>query len=192
MSGRIRSGLTLVLFLVALVPAAQAQAPFTVDPIHSTVLFRVKHLNTSYIHGRFNEVSGTFAIDKADPSKSDLRVEINTNSVDSGNAKRDQHLRGPDFFNVKQFPTCSFKSTAVRASGDNKLEVTGDFKLNGVTKSITVPIEVVGEGATPFQDYRMGVEAVFTIKRGDFGMKYMIGPLSDEVRITVNLEGARK
>jgi len=167
--------------------AAWAQA-FKVDSVHSNASFRVKHLNTSYAYGRFNDIAGTFTLDG---DNSTITIMVDTKSVDTKNEKRDNHLRGPDFFNVKQFPEMSFKSTKAKADGD-KIEFTGDFSLHGVTKSITVVLAKTGEGPGMAPGSTVaGLEGSFTIKRSDYGMTNMVGPIGDEVTITVAFEGGK-
>ncbi len=186
---------TLVAFVLALVVAtsAQAQDTFTVDAAHSSIIFRIKHLNTSYSYGRFNDISGSFAIDKKSPAKSSLNLEVKTASVDTANAQRDTHLKGPDFFNVKQFPTATFKSKSVKLGGaPGTMDVTGDLTINGVTKPVKATIELTGEGPTPFKDYRAGLETTLTLKRSDFGIKFMPEGVGDEVKLVVSLEGVKK
>lgn len=182
--------------MFCLVPAASGvslgQEQYKVDPVHSSVLFRVKHLNTAYVYGRFNEFSGTFAVDPAQPQNSKLELTVQTGSVDTNNADRDKHLKSPDFFNTAQFPAATFKSTAFRAINEKQVEVTGNLTLNGVTKSITAQLELTGEGASPFQDYRKGLYALLKINRSEFGIKFMPGGLSEEVLLIVSLEGIRQ
>ena len=96
--------------LLSCVATAQGADSYKVDNVHSTVIFRIKHLDSSYAYGRFNEVSGTFALEEADPTKGSLDFQVAADSIDTNNAKRDQHLKGPDYFNAKQFPTITFKS----------------------------------------------------------------------------------
>lgn len=169
------------------------QESYTVDPVHSTVLFRIKHLNTAYAYGRFNSVAGSFTYDKNVPTKSSLELTVKTDSVDTASVDRDKHLKSPDFLNAKQFPTATFKSTSVRPGKDAKfLEVTGNLTLSGVTKEVTTQVELVGEGASPFKDYRFGVEARFRINRSDFGIQFMPQALSDDILLIVSLEGVRK
>lgn len=170
---------------VAGVPAAVA-SPFTVDAVHSAVLYRVKHLNAAWNYGRFNDVSGTFNI--ADGGSIDVTVKAG--SVDSGNAKRDGHLQSPDFFSAKEFPEITFKSSSMTKTGDDTFEARGPLTLRGVTRDIAVTIEKTGEGPGQRGQGRVqGFEARFTIKRTDFGINYMVGPLGDEVTMIVSLEG---
>ena len=151
-------------------------ANYKVDPVHSSATFRVKHMNTSYTYGRFNAISGTFAIDEADPAKSSFDFTVKTDSVDTADAGRDAHLKNTAFFNAKQFPSITFKSKSVKSSGKDTLEVTGDLTLHGVTKPITVSIELTRHGKATCRGTAIaGIESVFTIKRSDFGMKGMVG-----------------
>jgi polyisoprenoid-binding protein YceI len=167
---------------------------YKIDPVHSCVRFRVKHLGVSYMYGRFNDVSGDMTIDSEDAKKSSINVTIKAKSVYTNDEGRDKHLRGPDFFSAKEFPVITFKSTKIKKSGKHALKVTGDLTLHGVTKSITVKLEHVGEGDNPRFGYRSGYETTFTIKRSDYGMGYMAGNgmLGDEVRVEISIEGMRK
>jgi polyisoprenoid-binding protein YceI len=170
---------------------ATAADPFDVDPVHSTILFRVKHMNASYAYGRFDSVAGKFLLDEQDPSKSSFDLTIKSASIDTANAMRDTHLKGPDFFNALQFPTITFKSKSVSkvAAG---YAVSGDLTLKGVTKPAEVVLNVTGTGKGMKGETITGVEGSLVLKRSDFGMTYMVGPLGDEVRVTASLEGSRK
>jgi polyisoprenoid-binding protein YceI len=179
--------------LCLLVLAAVVQAEtYKVDPVHSTIIFRVGHLNAGVVYGRFNDPVGTITIDSENPANSSLNVEVKTDNIDTHNQKRDDHLRSPDFFNNKEFPTISFKSTAFKSSGDNKYEVTGDLTLHGVTKPVTVTVDKLGTGKDPSGATRAGFESIFTIKRSDFGMNFMQGGVGDEVRLMIALEGVQQ
>lgn len=133
-------------------------------------------------------------MDETDVSKSKIELEVQTASVDTANSKRDQHLRSPDFFNAKQFPVITFTSTKVseKAGQENMLEVTGDFELHGVKKSISVDVEMTGTGKHPRAGELIGFETTFAIKRSDFGMNYELKNVSDDIRITVSIEAAHK
>lgn len=175
------------------VSAAIAGGTFQIDPVHSSVVYRVKHMDVSNFYGRFNDVSGSFTLDESDPTKSNIEVTIKTDSVDSGNGKRDEHLKSPSFFNAKEFPEISFKSTKVAAGDDGALRVTGNLTLHGISKEITVNLEKTGEATLERMGHRAGVETVFTIKRSDFGMDYMVnGGLGDEIKLMVAFEGAER
>jgi len=180
--------------LVVMQPQASSEAEtFKVDPVHSSAVFSVEHLGVSRFYGRFNKMSGTFTIDTTNPEKSSIQVEIPAESIDTNAAGRDRDLKGPDFFDAKQFPTLSFTSTKIAKSGENRWTVTGDFTLHGVTKALTCEIEIVGYGKTPM-GYRGGLATTFTIKRSDFGMtKYVKeGMLGDEVTVMLGLEGVKQ
>jgi polyisoprenoid-binding protein YceI len=111
--------------------------------------------------------------------------------VDTRSDKRDQHLKSPDFFNSKQFPTITFKSNKVEGSGDS-YKISGDLTIHGVTKPITVDFKKGAEGKGGGGKTVSGGEARFTIKRSDYDMKFMIGPLDDDVNIILSLEGAKQ
>ncbi len=187
------------LFSLALLPLAFAVAPaspaapvadgaWKLDAVHSTVHFKIKHLGTSWTIGRFNGISGQIAYDPAKPEASHVSVEIDAASVDTNCKPREDHLRGPDFFSVKEFPKISFTSTKVAKSGD-KLAVTGDLTLHGVTKSISFNAEKVGESnIKEAGGPRIGFYAETSIKRSDFGMKNMLEGASDEVGLTLAIE----
>jgi polyisoprenoid-binding protein YceI len=183
------SALTLVALLAVAVQSRAADT-YKVDPVHSSVVFRVTHAGIGAVYGRFNDYGGTIVHDDADATKSTFAFDIQVNSVDTRVEKRDAHLKSPDFFNAKQYPTISFKSTAVKKSDKaNTLDVTGDLTMHGTTKSITIPVEVLGKGNLMGQA-RVGVEAVFSVKMSDFGFKGNPG-VGDEVKLFVALEGAK-
>ena len=115
------------------------------------MVFRVKHLNIGHIYGRFNQYSGSFAFDDKNPADCKLEMEVKIDSIDSANGDRDKHLKGPDFFSAKEFPTMSFKATGMKASDEKNYEVTGDLTIHGVTKQVTVKLERIGTGQGPAQ-----------------------------------------
>ena len=179
-----------VLSLVCFSTASRG-AEFAVDPSHTSVVFAVSHLGYSYTYGRFNQVTGDFLFDSANPTTGQFALDIDPASVDTNDEKRDQHLRGADFFNVRQFPTMQFRSTAIRAA-ENGLEITGNFTLHGVTKQITIPLRVLGEGKGPYGKDRIGFLSQFSLKRSDFGMTNMAGPIGDEISVLMSFEGIKK
>lgn len=180
---------TLVLGLA--MPALGADS-YKVDPAHTYILFKVKHLDVGYSYGRFNQPSGQFAFDDNDPTKSSIMMEVEAKNVDTDVDKRDNHLRSPDFFDVEKHPRITFKSTAVKKMNDGNYEVTGDLTLLGVTRPVTVQAMDTGSGKDPWGNYRRGFESTFTIKRSVFGMEFMMGGVSDDVEITVSVEGIRE
>src|SRR5688572_2214447 len=158
-----------------------ATTNYKVDPVHSFVIFRIKHMDVGHVWGRFNEPAGTITIDDEDASKSSFTLEIQSQKVDTGNERRDNHLRAPDFFNAKQFPTIKFKSTSAKKT-DKGYEVVGDLTLHGTTKPITINLEQTGQASQGGKQL-IGFETTVDIKRTDFGMNKMVGPAADDVRL---------
>jgi polyisoprenoid-binding protein YceI len=183
--------LALVLTLVGVVLGQARADDYAVDPYHSSVSFQIEHFGLTWVHGRFNEFSGTFSIDKADPSKSSFAMTIKTGSVDTNNSKRDGHLKSPDFFSVKQYPAITFKSTAVKAAAGGGYEVTGNMTMNGVSRPITFTLEG-GKTAEFMGTTRIGFHTNFTLKRSNFEMKKMVGPLGDTIKVSVGVEAVKK
>jgi polyisoprenoid-binding protein YceI len=175
-----------VVGLAGLVPGAVPLPgeTYKVDTVHSTAIYRVQHMKVGHLYGRFNDISGTFTIDEQAPEKSAFDLKVAANSLDSANPKRDQHLKGPDFLNAKQFPTISFKSKKVSKLGAGGFTVEGDLTLHGVTRPVTVKVENVVSGGQ-----RAGLEATFEFKRSDFGMTGMLDMVGDQVKMIVSLEG---
>ena len=185
------AGLLAVIVSTFGLPALAADN-YRVDPVHSSAVFRIKHANVAPFWGRFNDPAGTFTLDDADPSKSSFTVEIQVDKVNTGNAQRDNHLKSPDFFNARQYPKITFKSTSVKkGEAENTLDVSGDLTMHGVTKPVTARVELAGKGEFRGKPIA-GVEATFTVKMTDFEIKGMPGMLSDEVRVIVALEGAKQ
>jgi polyisoprenoid-binding protein YceI len=179
--------------LLVLAGQSRAADTYKVDPVHSFAVFRIEHANLGHVWGRINDPGGTFTLDAADPTKSTFNLELQVANVDTHNDKRDAHLKSPDFFNAKQYPTITFKSKSAKAgAAANMLEVTGDLTMHGVTKSVTIPVELAGKGEFPPGTQRAGIEATLTVKRTDFDMKNMVGPVGDEVRLVVALEGVKQ
>jgi polyisoprenoid-binding protein YceI len=192
MSGRIMKSLPLLVLVASLTAGVVRGAEtYKIDPVHSSVVFSAVHLGVTPFYGRFNDVSGSVVFDKETPSKSSVEVSVPVASVDTHDAKRDQHLKSPDFFNAKQFPVITFKSKQVEVDGGT-YKISGDFTLHGVTKPLTVEFKKGGEGKGMQNEFRAGGEARITIKRSEFGMTFMIGGISDEVSIILSLEGVRQ
>ncbi len=187
-------GIVLGLFSLsagATIPSFAAES-YQVDSSHAYAMFRVKHLGIGYSYGRFEEPTGSFTIDEAMPENSAIEMQLDASKVDTDVEKRDKHLRSPDFFDVEKHPHITFKSTAFKKVDDTHFEVTGDLTLLGTTQPITVTAVDTGSGKDPWGNYRRGFETVFTIKRSDFGMTFMADGVSDEVEITISVEGIRQ
>jgi polyisoprenoid-binding protein YceI len=176
--------------LVAVGPARAADE-YAVDPMHSGVNFKISHLGLSWIHGRFNSYFGSFALDAADPGKSSFALTIKTESIDTNNAKRDEHLKSPDFFNAKDFPAITFKSTAVKPAKEG-YEVTGDLTLHGATKPVTFMLLGGRKAEFPKGVQRTGFSMEFVLKRSEFDMKKFGEMLGDDVHVAVSFEGTKK
>jgi polyisoprenoid-binding protein YceI len=176
---------------VTMVAPAVRAADYKLDPYHAAVTFKISHIGLSWTSGRFKDLSGSFTIDPANPSATRFDVTAKAESVDTDNAKRDEHLRSPDFFNTKQFPALSFKSSAVRAV-EGGYEVNGELSLHGVTKSITVTMAGGRTAEFPKGVQRTGYSTEFKIKRSEFGMDKMLDAIGDEVFVFVSFEGTQQ
>ncbi len=163
---------------------------YTIDTAHSGVVFKISHSDLNWIYGRFNDFSGEFTIDPSDPSKSSFTMKIKPESVDTNQPKRDGHLKSPDFFNVKQYPSMSFTSTSVKPI-EGGFEVTGDFTLHGQTKPITFNLKG-GKTVAVKGMQKTGYTAEFAIKRSEFGISKFSPMLGDDVWVSVSFQGAKK
>ena len=186
--------LILAMILVATTGAGMAAAAETyqVDSAHTYVNFRVKHLNTGYSYGSFAGPTGSFVWDAADPAKSSISLQVNAKDINTNNDKRDKHLRSADFFDAAQFSAITFKSKSVKALDADQYEVSGDLTLLGQTHPITVKVRHTGGGKDPWGKFRQGFEAEFDILRSIWGMNFMLNGISDEVTLTVSVEGIRQ
>jgi len=179
-----------VLGAVALFATPSASLPeavsYKIDPVHSNVIFRIKHMGASNFYGRFNSVNGEFTV--VDGGTGSVSVTIDAASVDTHDAKRDGHLKSGDFFSVEEFPEITFKSDALKHLGGAKYEAKGTLTLRGVSKEVTFEVEKVGEGEMKGKKL-IGFEGTLTINRSDYGMKYGLGgPLGDEVKLIISVE----
>lgn len=185
-----RTAMATLIGFASLTATAQA-AEYKIDPTHTNAIFRIKHINTSYLVGRFNTVEGTFNYDSATPQNASIQVTIPVDSLDTNFAERNKHLKSPDFFSARQYPNITFKSTQYTGNADQGT-LTGDLTLHGVTQTIEIPVEKVGEGKDPWGGYRAGFHGEVTIKRTDYGMDKMLGAGSDEVQLVLDIEGIRQ
>ncbi|MEP7012668.1 MAG: YceI family protein [Acidobacteriota bacterium] len=177
--------------LAAGLPALAADT-YTVDRAHSEVSFKIKHL-LGKVPGRFDDFSGTIQFDAAKPANSSVEFAIKATSIDTANGDRDNHLRSADFFDVEKFPEITFKSTAVKEVAKNRYQVTGAFTLHGVTKTITLPVEYLGE-AKMGDNVKAGFSSETVINRKDYGIVWNKTLdsggtlLGEDVEISINLE----
>lgn len=169
---------------------------YTVDPSHTSVIFGISHLGYSFTYGRFDKVSGAFTLDPAKPDAASFTLTIDAASIDTNDAKRDDHLRGPDFLNTGEFPIISFKSNkvAVEKQGESTVYVvSGDLTMHGETKPVTLQLQKLGEGPGPTgQGFHTGFNCQTKLNRSEWGMTKMIPHIGDEVAITISFEGVRK
>ena len=170
--------------------ASAQTSTWKIDPAHSNVEFRILHLGVSHVSGNFSKPTGVIKWDEKDPTKSSVEATIDATTVSTGQEARDNHLKTPEFFNVAQYPTLTFKSTSVKSEG-GKLKLVGDLTLAGVTKPVTLTVD----GPVPPQKGMKGglvsgFSATGTLSRKDFnfGQKYSAPMLGDDVTFTIDIE----
>jgi polyisoprenoid-binding protein YceI len=174
--------------------AASGAETYTIDPVHSSVGFSIRHF-VSKVPGKFNKFTGTITVDRQNPAASSAEATIDTASVDTGNQKRDDHLRTPDFFDAAKFPTMKFKSSSWKKTGENTYDVTGALTLKDVTKDVVLKVTSLGFGPGMGGTQLSGWEATTTIDKKDFNMKdpaMLDAALGDDVVITINIEAGMK
>ncbi|NQY91513.1 MAG: YceI family protein [Deltaproteobacteria bacterium] len=183
--------------MVALaVPAQQAWAStWTPEKSHTNIGFSVRHLFTS-VQGKFTEFDGSIEFDPADPSATVVKGSIVAASIDTGNEKRDKHLRSPDFFDVEKYPSLDFQSTRITGVEGNRATLEGKLTIHGVSRPVELDVTFLGEGTDPWGNRRAGFKATITIDRKDFGLTWnkaleagglLVG---EEVEIRLDVEGA--
>ncbi len=182
-SKRLLFGALVAAMTLGFASSAAAQE-YTIDGAHSNAYFAVGHLGIGMFQGMFLKVEGTI-----DDGKS-IDLAIDTNSVFTADKKRDEHLKGPDFFNAKQFPKMTFKSKSVKKAGD-KFKVTGTLTIRGVSKDITVDATRIGGGKDPWGKDRVGYWVEFKINRLDYGVSFMPDGLGKEVTVRVSVEAVK-
>ena len=188
------ASITLLAATFSLSRSAQAADTYTIDPTHTSIVFSVGHAGLSYTYGFFKTAAGGYVIDKTNPANSQFQLVIQTESLDTNNAKRDEHLRGPDFFNARQFPQIKFVSTACTTTNTPEgivFQLTGDLSMHGVTRQVKVPLRMLAEGLGPYKDRRSGFFCQLDLKRSEFGMDKLLenNLVGDAVSITISFEG---
>jgi len=185
--------------LALALPAIAFSSTWTIDPDHSNVGFKVRHLMVSNVRGSFEKHTGTVEINDKDITKSKVEVSIDTNSINTNVAKRDEHLRSADFFDVAKHPTMTFVSKKVAKAGKDKLKVTGDLTLHGVTKEVVLDVtELSKESKDPWGNIRRGATATTKINRKDFGLVWNKAletggvAVGEEIFITLEIEMIKK
>ncbi|MFQ5654226.1 MAG: YceI family protein [Planctomycetota bacterium] len=164
---------------------------YKIDPVHSTVIFGIRHLNVSTFFGRFNDIEGAYTFDEKSKTLAGVELSIKAASVDTNSDRRDGHIRSAEFLDVEKHPAITFKAGRIKRTGTDLFKVAGDVTLHGVTHPFTGEVRYIGAGKDPWGGYRSGFETSFTIKRSDHEMKGLMGALGDEVRILMGIEGIR-
>ena len=185
----------IVLSVALLVPINVIAATYTLDPSHTNIGFKVKHLMIANVKGSFEKFKGTVTIDEKDVTRSKVNVTVEVASINTNIAKRDEHLRSGDFFDVAKYPVMTFESTKVERAGADTLKVTGNLTIKGVTKQVVLAVEgPSGEIKTPQGVAKRGASAAAAINRQDFGVSWnraldaggvLVG---DEVQISIDAE----
>lgn len=183
-----------IVALAMLPVSVMAADSYTVDPLHTFPNFTIGHMGFSTMHGRFGKTTGKLTVDEAKGTGS-VDVIIDAASVSTGFEKRDDHLRSPDFLNAAEFPEITYKSNKVTIKKDSTGVVEGNLTIAGVTKPVTLNVTRMHCGLNPMdpkkQEYRCGMDAETTIKRSDFGVKFGLPGISDEMGIALEVEAKR-
>jgi len=181
--------------LTLTIPVSSSAATWTIDPDHSNVGFKVRHLMVSNVKGSFEKHNGTVDINDKDITKSKVEVSIDTNSINTNVQKRDEHLRSADFLDVAKYPAMTFVSRIIAKVGKDKLKVTGDLTLHGVTKTVVLDVEDLSEESKdPWGNIRKGATATTKINRKDFGLLWNAAletggvVVGEEITITLEIE----
>jgi polyisoprenoid-binding protein YceI len=177
--------------LASAFPACAEIQTYTIDPMHTRPTYEVMHLGYSIQRGRFNKTSGKITVDTAAKTGS-AEVTIDAASIDSGVPKLDEHLKSEDFFNVAKNPTITFKSASFPFDGERVKNVTGDLTMNGVTRPVTLTANLFQCAPHPMNKKpECGGDFITTVKRSDFGIKYGIPAVGDEVTLRIPVEAIK-
>lgn len=176
---------------------AATKTTWNIDPTHSEIQFKVKHLVISTVTGHFRQFEGTVITDGDDFNTAAIQFSADVASVDTNQAQRDEHLRSGDFFDVEQFPKMTFVSTNIAKTGEDGYTVTGDLTIKGTTKSVTLAAEYGGSMTDFYGNYKSGFEVTGKINRKEFGLTWgavteaggvVVG---DDVKLAFNIQIAR-
>lgn len=158
---------------------------------HASINFKIKHLGYSWLTGRFNDFKGTFTYNARSPDKSHIEVTVKTSSIDSAHAERDKHLRGKKFLHVRKYPEAKFVSTSYKQTSKSSGILKGNLSLHGVTRPVSMKIKQIGAGRDPWGGFRRGFETRFNIRLHDYGIKHKLGSVSEELELTIYIEGIK-
>ncbi|MFD6866467.1 YceI family protein [Streptomyces diastaticus] len=145
---------------------------YTIDPAHTTIGFVARHAMVTNVKGGFADFTGTLELDGADPANSSARIDVTMDSIDTGNADRDGHLKSADFFKTDEFPQMTFRSTKAEALGGDDYRITGDLTILGTTRRLSIDLEFNGAAKDPFGNERVGFEGTASILRSEWGLTW--------------------
>jgi len=191
--------ISIVTLLCLTLPLSALASNWTLDPDHSAAQFKVRHLMISNVKGSFEKINGQLMLDDKDITKSRVDVTIDMVSVNTNIKKRDDHLRGPDFFDTAKFPSMTFVSTKVEKDGADKLKVTGNLTIKGVTRPVVLHVDgLTPEIKDPWGNIRRGASATTAINRKDFGVNWHkkldtgVVVVGDDIAIQLDVEFIKK
>ncbi len=174
-------------------------ADYEIDSTHANASFSIRHLMVSNVKGDFANIAGKISYDEKSPEKSLVEATVEINTIDTKNQKRDEHLKGGDFFDAAKFPLMTFKSKKVEKAGEGKLKAIGDLTIRGVTKEVALDIEgPSAEIKDPWGNVKRGASATTTINRKDFGLTWNKAletggvAVGEEVKVVIDLEMTKK
>jgi polyisoprenoid-binding protein YceI len=177
---------------------AALSGEYAIDPAHSTIGFVARHAMVTNVKGKFNDFEGTLHLDGGDPAKSTASLDIKMDSIDTGSADRDGHLKSADFFKTDEFPAMTFRSTKVEALGGDDYRITGDLSILGVTKPLSIDLEFNGSAKDPFGNERVGFEGKAEILRSEWGLTWNAALetggvlVSDKIKLTFDISAIKK
>lgn len=186
--------LPLILLSLACASGAASATSYTIDASHTQVFVTYDHNGYSHLSARFNQVTGTFDFDPANPAKSSIQVSLPISSLSTGVPRLDMHIAGVDMLDAAQFPSATFKSSKVTVLGKNHLSVGGELTIHGVTRPVVFEVHVNSTAPHPMRKTpAAGFDARAKIKRSDFGVSFMLPGIADEVALSISMEaGVRK
>ncbi|MFD6497507.1 YceI family protein [Streptomyces sp. NPDC059944] len=170
---------------------------YTIDPAHSTIGFVARHAMVTNVKGSFKDFEGSLHLDGGDPAKSTASLDIKMDSIDTGSADRDGHLKSADFFKIDEFPTMTFRSTRAEALGGDDYRITGDLEILGTTKEISIDLEFNGAAKDPFGNERVGFEGKAEILRSEWGITWNAALetggvlVSDKIKLNFDISAIR-
>ncbi|MEU6368111.1 YceI family protein [Streptomyces sp. NPDC046931] len=177
---------------------AALSGTYTVDPSHTTIGFVARHAMVTNVKGAFQDFEGTLNLDGSDPSKSEASIDVKMDSIDTGSADRDNHLKSADFFTIDEHPTMTFRSTGVQALGGEEFRITGDLTILGTTKPITIDLEFNGAAKDPFGNERVGFEGKAELLRSEWGLTWNAALetggvlISDKIKLVFDISAIKQ